>query len=60
MGYLAPCLENDTGGAGIRLQMNYATAATVVGDATKYYHVQAQVEMNLLCRPLIELLLKKF
>ena len=59
MGYLAPCLENDTGGAGIRLQMNYATAATVVGDATKYYHVQAQVEVDLLC-PLIELLLKKF
>ena len=59
MGHLAPCLENDTGGAGIRLQMNYATAATVVGDATKYYHVQAQVEVDLLC-PFIELLLKKF
>ena len=38
--------------------MNYATAATVDGDATKYDHVQAQVEVNLLC-PLIELLLKK-
>ena len=39
--------------------MNYATAATVVGDATKYCHVQAlQVEVDLLC-PSIELLLNK-
>ena len=65
MSRLAPCLENDSGGAGIRLQMNCAAAVTVVGDATKYYHVQAStgnvgiLRRNFLC-PLIEVLLKKF